>query len=556
MNSKKSIIAILLVAIIGVVGLTIAYFSNTATIENEFQTNSYGTTVEEVFTSPDNWTPGTTTPKTLTVTNSGNVDEAVRVEVTESWMSKNDDPLPLKQNGNDAAIINWANSNDWTKVTENNKTYYYYNYKLAPTETTSELLNSVTFNPLITNDSDCETDTSVQGVKTVTCNSTGDGYDDAVYKLTFHIETVQYDKYVEAWGTNVDIAAEKPGPETFAQLIIRKSNAAEVNNYTDGVTTEAYTFNHTQTDQTPALTDYRYIGASPYNYVNFNCDNDGTNCEIWRAIGVFSVDDGAGNIEQRVKLVRGSAFEQTMVWDSNGVNEWSTASLNLFLNGDYLNRENSASNYGLKSLARSQIDDTKFYLGGRAGTNNGNVPKYGSTSDMYEWERGEETFSHETYCLNYPSSTKCASNYCENNPTDEICNDERTTSWIGKVALLYPSDYGYTYSKGVESDCFGDPSRCVNQAAACPTCTYNYPETGWIYNSNNNLGNRVNYFLSPSSRNNDYVFYESYGGSVGENGGANGNVVADGLIRPVVYLKSSVQVDGGTGQSTDPYVLK
>ena len=39
MNNKKSIIAILLVAIIGIVGLTIAYFSSEATIENEFQSN-------------------------------------------------------------------------------------------------------------------------------------------------------------------------------------------------------------------------------------------------------------------------------------------------------------------------------------------------------------------------------------------------------------------------------------------------------------------------------------------------------------------------------------
>ena len=27
-------------------------------------------------------------------------------------------------------------------------------------------------------------------------------------------------------------------------------------------------------------------------------------------------------------------------------------------------------------------------------------------------------------------------------------------------------------------------------------------------------------------------------------------------VRPVVYLKSSVEIDGGTGQYTDPYILK
>lgn len=48
---------------------------------------------------------------------------------------------------------------------------------------------------------------------------------------------------------------------------------------------------------------------------------------------------------------------------------------------------------------------------------------------MYLWERGEKVFSHEKYCL-YSSwnTTKCASNYCENNPTDEVCNETRSKS--------------------------------------------------------------------------------------------------------------------------------
>lgn len=45
MNSKKSIIAFLLVAIVGIVGLTIAHFTNIANIENEFRINSYRTMV-------------------------------------------------------------------------------------------------------------------------------------------------------------------------------------------------------------------------------------------------------------------------------------------------------------------------------------------------------------------------------------------------------------------------------------------------------------------------------------------------------------------------------
>ena len=45
-----------------------------------------------------------------------------------------------------------------------------------------------------------------------------------------------------------------------------------------------------ETDQTPAQTEYRYSGSEVNNYILFND-------ELWRIIGVFSVDDGTGNYE-------------------------------------------------------------------------------------------------------------------------------------------------------------------------------------------------------------------------------------------------------------------
>ncbi len=61
MNQKKTIIILIFILLVGIIGLTVAYFSNTTSINNLFSTNPYGTTVEEVFTSPSNWLPGTTT---------------------------------------------------------------------------------------------------------------------------------------------------------------------------------------------------------------------------------------------------------------------------------------------------------------------------------------------------------------------------------------------------------------------------------------------------------------------------------------------------------------
>ena len=143
MKNKKSIIALLIVAIIGIVGLTLAYFSNSDTIENQFITKEYGSTYTEEFVSPDNWLPGDTTDKTIIVENTGEVDEAVRISFNESWTTHNNGTLNgwIHPDGTKSthtteaelstdesvAILNLANTSDWTKVGD----YYYYNYKLA-----------------------------------------------------------------------------------------------------------------------------------------------------------------------------------------------------------------------------------------------------------------------------------------------------------------------------------------------------------------------------------------------------------------------------------------
>ena len=212
MNNKKSVVAFLLVAIIGIIGLTISYFANSVNIDNEFKTKEYGTVVTETFTSPDNWLPGDTTVKTVVAENTGSVDQAVRISLTESWKTNNNGTLNgwMHPDGTKSdheseaelstdervALINLANASDWTKVGD----YYYYNYKLAPNDTTT-FLESVTFNSKTKLDDTC-TEGESNGVKTITCNSSGDDYDNATYTLTINIETVQYNKYNEAWNLN------------------------------------------------------------------------------------------------------------------------------------------------------------------------------------------------------------------------------------------------------------------------------------------------------------------------------------------------------------------
>ena len=565
MNNKKTIIILILVLTIGIVGLTVAYFSNSTSIDNTFTTRDYGTTTDEDFVSPDNWLPGTTTPKTLTVTNSGNVDEAVRISYTETWTSKNakdnnqEGDLSLKQNNNDVAIINWANNDDWSTVTENGVTYKYYKYKLAPQETTTSLLDSVTFNSAAVNNANCVESTPEPGKKVITCDSTGNGYDGATYKLRFNVETVQYNQYRNAWGTNVALLDEKP-LIVYGLNVNRKSKT-----YETGDKHQMFEFEHSATEQTPVLTDYRYIGNDPYNYVKFNCDNDGTNCEIWRIIGVFSVDDGTGKYENRIKLVRENDLPLSMYFDDReseydtgyykGINEWVDSKLSNFLNNNYLYRDEVTSTYGLKELARSQIGEAKYYLGGATYNSSDG---YGTSEEIYAWERGTNVMNYNNfynnYCKDYSSYYYCSNNYCDNNPTSKICNANRSIAWVGKIAVMYPSDYSFTYSNGVDDVCYNDPSGCYEKDYQPWNNTYayklnpGYAETGWIYNSFTFAGS-WNFLLSPSTYSTYSIFIVQNDGRIREDGHY------ECQIRPVVYLKSSIQILSGEGTEQDPYVL-
>ena len=280
-------------------------------------------------------------------------------------------------------------------------------------------------------------------------------------------------------------------PMTVSDLVA-KANPVTITNYEDGNAGEMYTFEHPATTQTGALTDYRYIGATPNNFVTFNN-------ELWRIIGVFTVGDGNGNTEQRIKIVRNEKLSDTMKWDSNNVNEWSTATLNTYLNGEYYN--------GLDTTSKSMIADTKYYLGGSSAYKNL------AGEDYYNFERGTTVYN-------------------KNGTT-------RSTSWTGKIALMYPSDYSYTYALGVDNTCYSDGYDCDGSSGKT---------NGWIYNTNSNS---TQWLLSPYSNYSDNSFALDSSGFVGRSN------VPDSLgVRPSLYLVSNIKIDSGEGTEQSPYSLK
>ena len=227
----------------------------------------------------------------------------------------------------------------------------------------------------------------------------------------------------------------------------------------------------------------RYYGADPNNYVSFNN-------ELWRIIGVFKeIDDGTGKKETRLKIARNESIGDYQ-WDDNE-NEWSTATLQTYLNGDYLN--------SLSSEAQGMVGNAKWNLGGWHTSS-----LY--ANQFYEYERGTTVLSG------------------------------RSTEWTGKIALMYPSDYMYA----------GDLSKCSKDGYNWDTDKTNCRDTSWLRNTSN-----IQWTITPGSDFSNRVFYVYNSGFVHYNYYVTNSYAS----RPVLFLKSTVEITGGDGTSGNPFTL-
>ena len=265
----------------------------------------------------------------------------------------------------------------------------------------------------------------------------------------------------------------------------------------------------------------RYYGASPDNYIYFNCSDysnqSDSTCEKWRIIGVF---DGKVKI-MRNESIGSYAWDQDKNIDSSVTtydNDWSTASLQVLLNQKYYNGDTAGtityySNYdgststsldmssiGIKNSAtRNLISDTLYYLGGWD-----DAKIYSDT--IYEKERGTTVYSG------------------------------RPTTWTEKIALPYPSDYGYAADLGSCTQTLWDYDNS--------TCT----STNWMKSI---FTSSYNWLLTPYSGNSNGAWVVMSSGYVND---SNGSCNADG-VAPVLYLGSEQEIGSGTGTNSDPYRL-
>ena len=249
------------------------------------------------------------------------------------------------------------------------------------------------------------------------------------------------------------------------------------------------------------ITEYRYRGASPKNYVTFNN-------EVWRILGVFPTDDGTGNIENRIKLIKDQSIGNyqwniTQVASTSSYNNWTGATLMKYLNATYYNSLTNDNSIDM-------VDDVKYYLGGYKDVI---TP---TPITIYDFERkisGSGTYFFKT------------------NPTN----------WIGKVALMTASDYGYATENCEDKLLYN--SDTTKGIIGCNS-------TNWLYNIKTNEW-LLNQYANSSTANTS-VYYILNNGQIH---GIASSINNSFSTRPVLYLKPEVMIESGDGTSSKPYKL-
>ena len=288
----------------------------------------------------------------------------------------------------------------------------------------------------------------------------------------------------------------------------------------------------------PAVTDYRYYGPNPNNYICLDMEGQSTcpDKHLYRIIGSIYEEKENTN---RIKLIKATPLTDGTTkgfsWDQtssdNSSNIWATITSGNYSNsltsgsqlmkllnsgawwngtsGSYYNYNTTATtvnftNYKLSDKAKSYITTSRYYLGGykeAIGV---------MTNQFYTYERG---------------TAKCYN---------------RPLYWDGYVGLMYPSDYGYAAGNS-----------CVTGTAPS-----NYYEgcknKDWLWmTTSSDYSGGLEWLMSPDSYNSIRVFGVSSSGCL--NNSIDSNRVYS--VRPVFYLTSSTSITDGTGTETDPYIL-
>ncbi|MGM9834243.1 MAG: DUF6273 domain-containing protein [Bacilli bacterium] len=285
--------------------------------------------------------------------------------------------------------------------------------------------------------------------------------------------------------------------ETGAEMLI--SNAEEDADNKDGLVL----MHQPSTYQLEATDEYRYVGATPNNYIKFNN-------QTWRIIGIFNVDNGEGILEKRIKIMKDISVGK-IAYDSayKRFSYWPDTTIRTYLNGTFYN--------SLSSTAKNQIAPAKFYIAAN--------DVYGSDADN-----------------NYASS------YYKIERGNIVRLEGRAISWVGNVGLIYPSDFGFATGGATRGTCL-NINLFLWSLEENQSCYIN----DWIYNKERQWTMTPHGKWWSSRGEYAYIIDNEYMG-----GGLTYSSVSSMTdvyqTRPVVFLKSDIKISG-KGTYNEPYII-
>lgn len=255
---------------------------------------------------------------------------------------------------------------------------------------------------------------------------------------------------------------------------------------------------------------YRYSGKNPNNYIKFNN-------ETWRIIGVIPTqkveEDGSITTKNLVKIINTNfTTTDTVKWDNNAGNTWSTStlqkSLNSTQNGGYLYKLNTVSDY---------IANVNWKVSGV------DVRKNQDLIDFYA-----KSF--------YDKEIKDA-----------------TTTWKGKVGLMYVSDYAYA----IAPEYWKRPLFFYDGTSSQTDATRDdkVHENNWMWAT---MGNKMEWTMTRNSAgmNNAIQAYRiSDWGAIYPNNTDAVSAALKRLARAVVYLDEDISCTGGDGTLEKSYTV-
>ena len=269
---------------------------------------------------------------------------------------------------------------------------------------------------------------------------------------------------------------------------------------------------------------YRYSGANPNNYVCFGpgAESEGTcaNDNLYRIIGAFD-DDKDSNYQ--IKLIKSDYVTSDMLGtdgrDYVGAYNWDDGS---YYKGNMetstiatyrWNYDTSVSRYGSNNWTTSEFNTINL---------NTNYWNYLGTT----WQN---LIAETTWYLGGMTSELNTAKAFYDGERNNAGYGSNPTTYNDEIGLMYPSDYGYAAS----------PDTWTNNLFNYNNSTIT--SNNWMY-----MG-LYEWTITPGSSYSRSVFSVYRSGNL-----STGNAYNRYAARPVFYLESNVQLEGGSGTITNP----